>query len=147
MKKISKSSSALATQNRKIAKLIYEWHTAYVPSVKTTSEHTLRSYKLSLSLFLRYLQSERGIMPFTLTPECFSVEVLTQWLIWLKKERHVSATTCNIRMSAIKSLIKYISGQMPEYAHIYMAVSELIKPMRKGTCHDTGCRKGYFCST
>lgn len=131
MKKISKSSSTLATQNRKMTKLIYEWHTAYVPSVKTTSAHTLRSYKLSLSLFLRYLQSERGITSFTLTPECFSVEVLTQWLTWLKKERHVSATTCNIRMAAIKNLTKYISGQMPEYAYIYMAVSELIKPLRK----------------
>ncbi|MDL2299928.1 site-specific integrase, partial [Bacteroides sp. OttesenSCG-928-E20] len=122
--KTSKSSGALATQNRKMAKLIYDWHTIYVPSVKTTSEHTLRSYKLSLSLFLRYLQLERGITSLTLTPECFSVEVLTQWQIWLKKERHVSATTCNIRMAAIKNLTKYISGQMPEYAYIYMAVSE-----------------------
>lgn len=132
--KTSKSSGTLATPNRKMAKLIYDWHTIYVPSVKTTSAHTLRSYKLSLSLFLRYLQSERSITPFSLTPECFSVEVLTKWQIWLKKERHVSAATCNIRMAAIKNLTKYISGQMPEYAYIYMAVSEFIKPMRKVKC-------------
>ncbi|WP_138291758.1 tyrosine-type recombinase/integrase [Bacteroides intestinalis] len=131
MKKISKPSGTFTAQNRKLAKLIYDWHTTYIPSIKTTSEHTLRSYKLSLSLFLRYLQSEKDITPFDLTPECFSVEILTQWQMWLKGERHVSATTCNSRMAAIKNLTKYIGGQIPEYAYIYVAASEYLKPMRE----------------
>ena len=51
--------------------------------------------------------------------------------MWLKGERHVSATTCNSRMAAIKNLTKYIGGQIPEYAYIYVAASEHIKPMRE----------------
>lgn len=131
MKKISKTSGTFAAQNRKLAKFVLDWHTTYIPSIKTTSEHTLRSYKLSLSLLLRCLQSEKDITPFDLTPECFSVEILTQWQMRLKGERHVSATTCNSRMVAIKNLTKYIGGQIPEYAYIYMAASEYLKPMRK----------------
>ncbi len=130
MKNTSKKSDTI-TQSRKIAQLIYDWHTTYIPTIKTISPHTLRSYKLSLSLFLKYLQSEKSITPFTLTPECFSIEVLTQWMAWIKEKRHVSTATCNVRMAAIKGLIKYISIQMPEYAYIYMEISEHIKPMRK----------------
>lgn len=34
MKKISKPSGTLTAQNRKLAKLIYDWHTTYIPSYK-----------------------------------------------------------------------------------------------------------------
>lgn len=34
-------------------------------------------------------------------------------------------------MAAIKNLTKYIGGQIPEYAYIYVAASEYLKPMRE----------------
>jgi site-specific recombinase XerD len=134
MKKNCKANKALSLQSRDMARLIYDWHNIYVPSIKTNSEHTQRSYKQSLLLFIRFLKSEKDITPYTLNAKCFSVETLNEWRLWLKNVRKVSHTTCNTRMAAIKSLLEYMGGRMPEYAHLYISASGHIKPMN-GTKH------------
>ena len=130
MKKNSKTKKDLSVQSRNLAKLIYDWHNVYTPSIKTNSEHTQRSYKQSLSLFIQFLKSEKGIIPYKLNAKCFSVETLNKWRLWLKDVRKVTNSTCNIRMAAIKSLLEYMGGHMPEYAHLYISASEYIKPMK-----------------
>ena len=45
----------------KLATYIHEFLTGYAPVHLTTSEHTLKNYKTSLSLYLVFLQEECGI--------------------------------------------------------------------------------------
>ena len=47
----------------KLATYIHEFLTGYAPVHLTTSEHTLKNYKTSLSLYLVFLQEECGITP------------------------------------------------------------------------------------
>ena len=130
MKKNSKTKKELSVQSRDLAKLIYDWHNIYTPSIKTNSENTQRSYKQSLSLFIQFLKSEKDITPYKLNAKCFSVETLNEWRLWLKDVREVANSTCNVRMAAIKSLLEYMGGHRPEYAHLYLSASEYIKPMK-----------------
>ncbi len=115
----------------KLSRYVYEWVNVYVPTLKTNSSHTERSYRLSLSLYVRYLESEKGITSYSLSPDAFSVEYLRDWLLWLKKERNITNTSCNIRMAAIKSLIKYIGGEDPSYSYLYLRVKEFMKPLKQ----------------
>ena len=69
--------------SKELAKLIYEWHSIHVPFIKTGSTHTLRAYRTSLTLFMRFLMEEKLITPFTLSTDCFSVAYLDEWRMWL----------------------------------------------------------------
>ncbi len=119
-----------ANMSRELAKLIYEWHSIHVPLIKTGSIHTLRAYRTSLTIFMRFLMEEKSITPFTLSIDCFSVACLDEWRMWLIRTHGVKNDTCNIRMAAIKGLLEYIGGRAPYYAYLYIAATEHIKPMR-----------------
>lgn len=128
--KNEKTYQRKANMSRELAKLIYEWHSIHVPLIKTGSIHTLRAYRTSLTIFMRFLMEEKSITPFTLSIDCFSVACLDEWRMWLISTHRVKNDTCNIRMAAIKGLLEYIGGRAPHYAYLYIAATEHIKPMR-----------------
>ena len=111
--------------SKELAKLIYEWHSIHVPFIKTGSTHTLRAYRTSLTLFMRFLMKEKLITPFTLSTDCFSVAYLDEWRMWLIRTHGVKNDTCNIRMAAIKGLLEYIGGRAPHYAYLYIAAPSI----------------------
>ncbi|WP_175549954.1 tyrosine-type recombinase/integrase [Mariniphaga anaerophila] len=123
--------SSIPQQAKDLARYTYDWINIHIPSLKTSSCHTERSYRLSLSLYGRFLESNKGITPFNLNGECFSVEKLNEWRTWLKQERGVCNGTCNNRMAAIKSLLEYIGGRNPAYSYLYIRASEHIHSLRE----------------
>lgn len=131
MKTKNKTKNGITQQAKDLAYYTYDWINIHIPALRTNSRHTERSYRLSLSLYVRFLESEKGITPFNLSGECFSVERLNEWQIWLKQVRGVSNRTCNSRMAAIKSLLTYIGGRNPAYSHLYIRASEFIRPLRE----------------
>lgn len=114
-----------------LARYTHDWVNIYVPSLKTNSRHTERSYRTSLSLYAKFLESEKGITPFSLNSDCFTVEVIDEWRKWMKNTRSVSNGTCNIRMAAIKGLLEYIGGRDPAFSYLYIRVTEHIKPLKE----------------
>lgn len=124
MKTKNNTKSAITQQAKSLARYMYEWINIHVPSLKTSSRHTERSYRLSISLYARFLELAKGITPFNLSGECFSVERLNEWQIWLKQVRGVCNGTCNSRMAAIKSLLEYIGGRDPAYSYLHIRASE-----------------------
>ena len=44
-----------------IARYIYSFLNEYVPSQKTDSTHTLKSYQYALVLYMTFLETEKGI--------------------------------------------------------------------------------------
>lgn len=102
-----------------IAKYIHGFITEYAPVHLTTSGHTLKNYKTSLSLYLTFLQEECGITPSKLNIDCFSLESVEKWIKWIKEKRGCSAQTCNIRLSAIRTFMKYLSVRNIAYLSAY----------------------------
>lgn len=131
MKTKNNKKSGITQQAKDLAYYTYDWINIYIPALRTSSEHTERSYRLSLSLYVRFLESEKGITPFNLSGECFSVEKLNEWQIWMKQVRGVCNRTCNSRMAAIRSLLAYIGGRNPAYSHLYIRASEYIRKLRE----------------
>ncbi len=120
----------MAQQAKCLARYTYDWINIHIPSLKTSSGHTERSYRLSLSLYARFLESAKDITPFNLSGDCFSVERLNEWRIWLKQVRGVCNGTINNRMAAIKSLLQYIGGRDPAFSYLHIRASEHIRPLR-----------------
>ena len=67
-----------------LATLIADWLNIYLPSLRSNSQHTQRSYKLALSLYACFLEREKGITFKELSKMCFSVGYIEEWLLWMK---------------------------------------------------------------
>ena len=98
-------------ESRRIAGYIYTWLNEYVPTVKSNSEHTIRSYKTSLSLYANYLKQVKNVKPKTLTASCFSRPYIEEWIKWLKQERQCSPETCNNRLASLRSFLRYLGSR------------------------------------
>jgi len=80
-----KQSNEEATR---IARYIHRWLNEYMPSLKTNSSHTIKSYSHTLSLFIHFLEVEKKIAPSDLCSNCFSRNYMEDWIVWLKNKRN-----------------------------------------------------------
>ncbi len=135
-------TTGLTLQAKQLAHYINDWINIYVPKMRCGSVHTEKSYRISLSLFVQYLEGEKNITPYTLSIDCFSADMLNGWVVWLLNTRKIKARSCNARMAAIKNLLKYVGGRDVAFAHLYLNAKEHVKKLREsnpkvnGMSHD-----------
>lgn len=106
----------------------------YAPVHVTTSEHTLKNYRTSLMLYLTYLEKEQNITPSRLNIDCFSLKYIEGWMRWIKENRGCSAQTCNIRLGALRTFMKYLGERNILYLSAYevaCTVPSMKVPKRK----------------
>ena len=70
-----------------LAGYIHSFLFEYVPQQKTHSSHTLKSYSSALTLYIGFLEAEKGITPERLCGECFKRPVIEAWMSWLSCRR------------------------------------------------------------
>lgn len=125
-----KNKKRMQDETKVLANYIYDWLYTYVPMTRGNSIHTVRSYKVSLQLYVDFLESKRGITPYSLNAECFSPETLNEWILWLKESRKMKGQSCNVRVSAIKNLLKYIGGRDASLSALYINAAKHVKPVK-----------------
>ena len=108
-----------------MAKHINEWLNIYIPYIQNGSNHTVRNGKLSLSLFIKFLESEENIACEDFSFECFSKVFLEKWIIWLKSSRGCTPETCNVRLASIRSFLKYLSGKDISLISLYQEATTI----------------------
>ena len=113
----------------KIALHISTFLNVYVPSQKTKSSHTLRSYQFAVSLYLGFLETQKNIVPETLYGSCFCVDYIEDWLVWLMEKRNCSPGTCNNRLASLRVFLKYLGKKDITYLHLSQAATQI--PRRK----------------
>ena len=86
---------------------------AYLPGQSGASVNTIRSYRDTFSLFLRYCKDEQGLPPQKLTLEQITHALVEQFLLWLEKERGCQATTRNNRLAALHAFYRYLQIELP----------------------------------
>ena len=86
----------------------------YAPMHKTGSEHTLRSYRCAIALYMEYLESMLGVSPGDLSWEQFRRPAVEGWLAWLEEGRGNSAATRNVRLGALRAFLEYAASRDPE---------------------------------
>ena len=85
----------------RMAGYISEFLHDYAPQFLTSSEHTLKSYRDALTLYIVFLE-EKGITHDRLGRICFERKFIEEWIIWLKNVRHCTPESCNIRLSSLR---------------------------------------------
>ena len=108
----------ISPQAMQIAGCLHDWLEHHVPSIKACSQHTQRNYHISMTLYAEFLRTAKGITPETLNADCFCKKSIEEWIVWMKNIRNCSPTTCNVRLSALRVFLKYLSDNDLSLIHI-----------------------------
>ena len=108
-----------------LAKHINAFLNDYVPSQKTRSAHTLKAFSDALSLYIGFLETEKGINSGSLKEACFCAVNIEDWLVWLMEHRLCSPETCNNRLASLRAFLKYLGGRDVSYLHLSQAASRI----------------------
>jgi site-specific recombinase XerD len=108
-----------------IAKYINTFLNDYMPSQKTKSEYTVKSYDEALTLYIAFLESEKGINDGKLCADCFNAANIESWLVWLRDKRGNSPETCNVRLASLRAFVKYLSKQNVKYLYLSQEASQI----------------------
>jgi len=108
-----------------LARHINAFLNEYAPSQKTRSAHTLKAYDDTLSLYIGFLEAEKGIHSGNLSGDCFGVTNIEDWLVWLMESRSCGPATCNNRLASLRSFLKYLGGRDISYLHLSQAASRI----------------------
>jgi site-specific recombinase XerD len=102
----------------------------YLPGQKNVSPNTIRSYRDTFKLLLRYFQEQEGIPPEKIKMSCITQECVTSFLDWLETGRGCGVTTRNLRLTAIHSFFRYAQAESPESLFHFQKVIAI--PVKKG---------------
>lgn len=102
----------------KVSRYIAEFLNDYAPNFLTHSEHTLKSYKDTLTLYILFLEYE-GITPNYLDKHCFERSFIEKWVKWLKDERKCCSDTCNVRLGSLRVFLEFIGTKDIELIYLY----------------------------
>lgn len=85
----------------------------HMPLQRNASRRTIASYADSLMLLVRHIAGRFKVRPSAITVEQLTVDVVCGFLDHLEADRGNCASTRNVRLSAIKSFVRYLEYRLP----------------------------------
>lgn len=105
-----------------IAPTLQSFFTDRLAKQHQASPRTIASYRDSLRMLVVFVHRRTGKTPCTLDWEDLDADTICAFLDHLENERHNSARTRNLRLTAIRSLFAYASLRHPEHAALIQRV-------------------------
>ena len=82
-----------------------------LPNVRKTSMNTVLAYRQALNAYIDYMETEKGVRREDLTFADFSRPNLVAYLDWMLNIKKYEEKTCDLRITAIHSLLEYASNE------------------------------------
>lgn len=76
--------------------------------MRGASQHTIRSYHDALTLYMDFLQDAKNIRIDDFNGDCFRPMLIQDWIKWLKDKRENSNSTCNLRVTCLRSFLSFL---------------------------------------
>ena len=111
-----------------LARHVHDFVWDWVPNQLTPSEHTRKSYRIAMALYVGWLE-EAGVGPSELSAADFEAGSIERWLSWLADSRGNSPRTCNVRLAVMRTFCRYVSRHDPTFGHPEGAAASV--PARK----------------
>lgn len=94
-------------KNEKFFLAVRKFLLVYLVKNRNCSDNTVKSYREALNLYFLFLETEKGIPLQKVDWDCFTYELVSEFLIWLSDTRGSSVQTQLQRLTAIRSFIRY----------------------------------------
>jgi len=101
----------------------------YLPGRVGLSSNTIRSYRDTFSLLLRFCSDVKKIPAQKVAISTLEKKLIEEFLTWIETERGCSVSTRNQRLAAIHAFFKYLQMEAPE--HIYLSQQILAVPIKR----------------
>jgi integrase/recombinase XerD len=98
------------------------WFLKYLPARAGYSDNTLKSYRDSFVIFLRYCRNELGIRPEKMDFMRINKNMIEDFLSWLELQKKDSISTRNLRLAALHAFFRYIQLKSPEYMELCSSI-------------------------
>jgi len=95
------------------AKHLTEFLSIYLPMQKNVSSNTIKSYRDTFKLLIKYSQEIKSMPAERITLDFLSCQLITDFLLWLETDRGCAISTRNCRLAAIHSFFRYIQAEEP----------------------------------
>jgi site-specific recombinase XerD len=99
-----------------IAPTMQMFFTDRLAKQRQASPATVRSYRTTMVLLLRFVENRTGKEPSVVGWEDLDVTTISAFLDHLEEERHNGARSRNSRLAAIRSLFRFAALRHPEHA-------------------------------
>jgi site-specific recombinase XerD len=131
MKQYSVNPSNITSvgKNKNFQMLIQKFFLTWLLAQRNVSPQTVKFYRDSFRIFLKYLEAVHKIKPAVVSVDCLNAEYILGFLDFLEKERGNQPRTINSRLSAISSFLRFLSFEIPEYSGLLSR--SLMIPYRK----------------
>ncbi len=103
----------------------------YLVMERGCSEKTIRTYRDTFILLVKYLCSANKVSPERITLEMFRRDTVKAFLNWLENARHCSIATRNNRLAAMKSFCRYLMYEDPAHMGQWLLISEIRQKKRE----------------
>ena len=113
--------------------MVSEYLDEYLPKVRRMSRGTIVTYRYGLYSFGNYLEKIHGIQPHSISFDSFTREKVKEYVSWMTKETGLAIATSNLRVSIIKSFLRFCSEEDIQHMPIYMGIGTITlqKPPQK----------------
>ena len=98
---------------------------SYAPNHITDSSDTLKSYTSTLNKYLAFLEDKKSYTLQTIEKKCFERPMIEEWLRYMRNEEHLQPDSCNVRLSGIRTFLKYLGTRNIEYKYLYLDAMEI----------------------
>ena len=113
-----------------LARALFRFFQDYLPGQRGLSLHTIRSYRDSVLLFLRYTAKDTQRRMEAMTLADFSADHVTRFLRHLEMERHNGITTRNARLAGLHTFARFLTAHYPEHMATFQSVLGI--PFKRG---------------
>jgi integrase/recombinase XerD len=97
-----------------LASTLRAFFTDYLSTLRGLSSHTIRSYRDSLTLLLRFVAAHRRRNIAVLDIEDLTADAIIAFLSDLETTRHATVRTRNIRLAACHTFFRFLATQHPD---------------------------------
>ena len=102
----------------KLSICLHQFFDQYLPRIKGASDETIKSYRQSFTLFLKFAAAFKNQAVKDIHVEHLAPDLIFDFLNHLEEQRENCTRTRNSRLAALKSLAKMIRLQYPEHLQI-----------------------------
>lgn len=117
------------TRNRKPGQQFWQYVRDYLtvnlPRIRCLSPRTVDSYRQSIAIYCLFLKEQSGIEFSRVSFEHVTRNSVVRFIQWLRDERSCGISTCNLRLSSLKSFLKYCGDVDVSLYSVYQEMKKI----------------------
>jgi site-specific recombinase XerD len=93
----------------------------YLTDVRKSSPNTVAAYRNALNHYIDYLEEQKQLLRKNISFANFCRDNLKGYMDWMLNDKKLAPNTCNLRLTAVHSLMEYASNEQKELMPPYLS--------------------------